>query len=230
MNRNTTMDISIGNALCSVVQFLDPFILKLFVGCLLCHPLQHPVDIRSCLVILMTLVVGIILEFTADRLRHRLRLMKRNASAFLFRSLLLIAGRGILILICLGFRIGLGRIRIFTCFFSFFPRLIFFILVFCAGQSPCFISCLAVIGDPAAFFRSGNRRTITLTCFAGAFDTCQESGKNVTGGGAVTCCCGFVLLFLTDVKVFLDIGPTPDHNEADDLPAFLGIGGCDRSV
>ena len=63
---------------------------------------------------MVALVVAIILKFTADRFRNRLRLMKRNASAFLIGGLLLIAGRGILILIRIRFRIGLGRIRIFT--------------------------------------------------------------------------------------------------------------------
>ena len=114
MNGDTTMDISIRNALRCVVQLLDPLVLKLFVGCLLRHPFQHPVDVRSCLIVMVALVVGIILKFTANRFRNRLRLMKRNASAFLIGGLLLIAGRGILILIRFGFRIGLGRIRIFT--------------------------------------------------------------------------------------------------------------------
>ena len=103
-------------------------------------------------------------------------------------------------------------------------------MIFSAGHSPGLTSCFAVIGDPAAFFSTGHGRTVALTCFTGAFDPCQESGKNITGGGAVTCSGCFILLFLADIQVLLNVGPASDHNEADNLPAFLGIGSGDRCI
>ena len=90
---DTIMDISIGNALGSIVQFFDSFVFQLRAGCFFCHLFQHSLDIFGSTVILFPLIVFIVLSFSANRLRNTVSLMIRNAATFFVRRFLLIGSR-----------------------------------------------------------------------------------------------------------------------------------------
>ena len=91
---DAAVDISVGNTLCSFIQFPYAFALQLLAGSFFCHVIQDPFDIRGSTVILFALILGIFCDRTADRGADAVCLLVRNSSFFGFRDLLL-SGAGI---------------------------------------------------------------------------------------------------------------------------------------
>ena len=126
---DAAVDVSIRDALGSLIQLLKAFVFQLLARSLLCHPFQHSLDIGSSGIIVLPLIVGIILDFSANRDRYGLGLVERNTAAFFRNSFLFRrTGTGTLDAIADAIR-GTGRIiRISLGRILFAPRpiLIFF--------------------------------------------------------------------------------------------------------
>ena len=86
---DTAVNISVGNTLCSFIQFPYAFAFKFLAGSFFRHIVQDPFDIRGSTVILFALILGIFRDGTADRGADAVCLLVRNSSFFGFRGSLL---------------------------------------------------------------------------------------------------------------------------------------------
>ena len=66
LNVHASMDIAIGDTLCSLVQFLESLCLQLLASSLLSHLLQHPFDVGCGILVQLTLVVVVIFDRTSN--------------------------------------------------------------------------------------------------------------------------------------------------------------------
>ena len=53
---DTTVDVTVGDALGSFIQFLETLRLKLLTRCLFCHLFQHPLNIGSGMLVQFSFV------------------------------------------------------------------------------------------------------------------------------------------------------------------------------
>ena len=143
---DTAVNISVGNTLCSFIQFPYAFALQLLAGSFFRHIVQDPFDIRSRTVILFALILGIFRDGTADRGTDAVCLLVRNSSFFRFRGLLL-SGAGTSAAGLSIFRIiwlirGFSRLRcVFIVFRLSLGRSVFAVRLTFRRLGSCFCSC-----------------------------------------------------------------------------------------
>ena len=170
------MDISIGNALGSIVQFFDPFVFQLRAGCFFCHLFQHSLNVFCSTVVLFPLIVFIVLRFPAHWLRNAISLMIWDATTFFICCFLL--ARSSSGLACTGFNGIIAGTRFGLRFLLFaFLRLIFGfrrfgVCIIC--HFLCICSGISIRSNGSAISGFHNGCSGTFSCRTGAFNTFQH--------------------------------------------------------
>ena len=247
-NIHTTVDVTVGDALGSFIQFLQSFGFELLTGCLFGYLLQHPLDVCGGILVYFALVVGVILSGTAHRSGNRVRLVEWNPTAFLCdRFLLFRSTAGSLQWSANIIRYG-GIVRVRTrCriffravvprlvfLFSRCPRLIWFFAIIprpvLADQGLRAAAGCSVCRNPSPCPRTGNRSAGTGAFCTGSGNNLKQAGQNFTSRASGTGGGCFVLTLLAKLNVVLNVMPATDQDKTDDFPALLCESGGDSRI